>query len=246
MNTKVLTTFGLSASAVNETLADFSRRYPQLHIKTQAAFPEMHLHLRTGESIESDVEDAVEWMRRQLGAHLLSAEGKSLEAVVGDLLRELGASVAVAESCTGGLISHLLTNVSGSSDYFLLAAVTYSNAAKQKLLGVSKQTLQSCGAVHENTAAEMASGIQRISGADYGLATTGIAGPTGGSRQKPVGTLCVGLAGPQGVESKLYSFTFAQRLMNKQIFAATALDLLRKRLLKRVTEPDPGCGPCAG
>ena len=194
MCSELLTTFGLSESAVSEKLTGFERRFPQLRVAVTAEFPEVHLrlHPRTHSADENEeaIQVAVAWCRRQLGAHVLSAEGKSLEAVVGDLLRAARASVSVAESCTGGLISHLLTNVSGSSDYFLMAAVTYSNAAKQLLLGVSEQTLRNCGAVHENTAAEMAAGIRRISGSSYGLATTGIAGPTGGSSEKPVGTLC--------------------------------------------------------
>lgn len=246
----IITTFGISEPTVNETLEGFERRFPQIRIETQEVFPEVHLRLSprlSSEKVHEDVlRDAIGWSRQQLGAHFLSAQGESMEAVVGCLLRRLQVSVAVAESCTGGLISHLLTNVPGSSDYFLMAGVTYSNKVKQQLLGVSEQTLRRCGAVHENTAAEMAVGIRRISGASYGLATTGIAGPTGGSREKPVGTLCVGLAGPQGVNSRKYVFAFPDRLMNKKIFAATALDLLRKQLLVGITDSDRGDALCGG
>jgi nicotinamide-nucleotide amidase len=250
MGTEILTTFGISASAVTETLRDFDRRFPQIRLEVRDVFPEVHLHLRPRQNSAKIIEDAlrraIDWIRQQLGAHLLSAQGKPLEAVVGELLKRLQASVAVAESCTGGLISHLLTNVSGSSDYFLMAAVTYANSAKQQLLGVSEKTLRSCGAVHESTAAEMAAGIRRICGASYGLATTGIAGPAGGSREKPVGTLCVGLAGPEGVDSRRFFFSFPDRLMNKKIFAATALDLLRRNMLTRLTAPDRDGVLCAG
>ncbi len=250
MGTQILTTFGLSESAVNEALANIDRCYPQIAIEVRAEFPEVHVWLRPrgslGKKPENTLRDAVVWSRRQLGVHFLSADGKSLEAVVGEQLCRARASLAVAESCTGGLISHLLTNVSGSSDYFLMAGVTYSNAAKQQLLGVSEATLHSCGAVHEKTAAEMAVGIRRIAGSSYGLATTGIAGPTGGSKEKPVGTLCVGLAGPQRVESRRFAFSLPDRLSNKKIFAATALDFLRKALLEEVTSPDRGGDLCAG
>ncbi len=250
MKTEILTTFGLSETAVADALADFGDRFPKIHLEVQAAFPEVHVRLSprpsSGSAENATVEDAVAWSRQQLGRYCLSAEGKPLEEVVGDLLREQKASVAVAESCTGGLISHLLTNVSGSSDYFLMAGVTYANQAKQQLLGVSEKTLLDCGAVHENTAAEMAIGIRRVSGASYGLATTGIAGPTGGSREKPVGTLCVGLAGPDGVETGTYLISSEDRLSNKKIFAATALDLLRTRLLDRITHPVRGGDPCCG
>ena len=237
MQTKdiIITFFGLNESASCDLLEDLKRRFPQIRAELQRNFPEIELRLRPGRTDGIDIEDtlreAADWSRQQLGTHFLSAEGHSLEAVVGSLLRERQLTVSVAESCTGGLISHLLTNVSGSSDYFLMAGVTYANQAKMKLLGVSQETLQRCGAVHERTAEEMAVGMRNLSGADYALATTGIAGPTGGTTEKPVGTLCVGLAGSSGVESSRFRFSFPERLMNKKIFAATALDMLRKRLL---------------
>jgi nicotinamide-nucleotide amidase len=124
-----------------------------------------------------------------------------------------------------------VTNVPGSSDYFLISGVTYSNQAKINLLGVSQTTLDSYGAVHEQTAREMALGIRRISQATYGLVTTGIAGPGGGSQDKPVGTVCVGLSTPQGTQAKRCTFRFENRLANKRIFAMTALDMLRHSLL---------------
>ena len=250
MDTEILTIFGMDESAVSEALADFDRRFPLLTTEVRAVFPEIHVYMNSRKSSRKtsqiEIRKAVDWSRRQLGAHLVSAKGETLEAAVGGLLRRLQASVAVAESCTGGLISHLLTNVSGSSDYFLMAGVTYSNKAKQQLLGVSQRTLRRCGAVHEHTAAEMAVGVRRISGAGYGLATTGIAGPTGGSREKPVGTLCVGLSTAEGVQSRRFSFSLPDRLMYKKIFAATALDMLRKELLEKLTDPNPGGGLFAG
>ena len=234
-NDIIITFFGLNESAACDLLEDLKRRFPQIRAELKHNFPEMNLRLSSGDSAEKTIEEmlreAADWSRQRLGTHFLSAEGQSLEAVVGSLLRESQLTVSVAESCTGGLISHLLTNVSGSSDYFLMAGVTYANQAKMKLLGVSQETLRSCGAVHERTAEEMAVGMRKLSGADYALATTGIAGPTGGTTEKPVGTLCVGLAGSSGVESSRFRFTFPERLMNKKIFAATALDMLRQRLL---------------
>jgi len=137
----------------------------------------------------------------------------------------------VAESCTGGLISHMLTDVPGSSDYFLFSGVTYSNQAKESVLGVTPATLSRHGAVHEQTAMEMARGARKITGATYGLSTSGIAGPDGGTREKPVGTVCIGLASPQSVVGHRFIFSNFSRTMNKQIFAMTALDLLRRHLL---------------
>ena len=249
MKERILTCFGLNESAADALLEDLKSKFPQIRAEVKHNFPEMQLRLSPahtpGNRMEERLREVLEWSRQQLGEHFLSAEGQSLEEVVGCMLRERQLTVSVAESCTGGLISHMLTNVSGSSDYFLMAGVTYANQAKKKLLGVSEQTLGSCGAVHERTAEEMAIGIRNLSGADYALATTGIAGPTGGSREKPVGTLCVGLAGSSGVESSRFHFSFPERLMNKKIFAATALDMLRKRLLRRLTDPVQGDGLCA-
>ena len=137
----------------------------------------------------------------------------------------------MAESCTGGLIANLLTNESGSSDYFVFAGITYSNQAKIDILHVSKETLMAHGAVHEKTAIEMARGACKVSGATYGLATSGIAGPTGGTSEKPVGTVCIGLAAPRGTAGHRFHFWFGHRTMNKQVFAMAALEVLRRELL---------------
>jgi nicotinamide-nucleotide amidase len=147
-------------------------------------------------------------------------------------LRARNETLAVAESCTGGLIADLVTEEPGSSDYFILSAVTYANTAKINILGVASGVLDRHGAVSEETAREMARGVQRISGATYGLSTSGIAGPGGGTDSKPVGTVCIGLATSDSVSGRRYHFTFDNRRMNKRIFAAVALELLRRELLK--------------
>lgn len=115
------------------------------------------------------------------------------EDKIGKLLHERNKTVAVTESCTGGLVSSFLTDVSGSSEYILANFVTYSNEAKNKYLGVNSETLEKYGAVSEETAKEMAEGLLRVSGCDFAVATTGIAGPTGGSAEKPVGLMYIGL-----------------------------------------------------
>jgi len=149
------------------------------------------------------------------------------------LLRACNQTLAVAESCTGGLIADRITEVAGSSDYFKLSAVTYANSAKIRILGVNAKTLDTHGAVSEQTAEEMARGVQRIAGATYGLATSGIAGPGGGTVDKPVGTVCIGLATSGAVMARRYHFTFDNRRLNKRIFAATALELLRRELVSQ-------------
>ncbi len=177
------------------------------------------------------LKDAADWVASKLGRYIISRGGLSMEAEVGRLLREKGKTLAVAESCTGGLIADLITNVDGSSDYFLLSAVTYANDAKMKILDVSLDTIIKYGAVHEQTAKEMAEGVKKAAGADYGISTSGIAGPGGGTDEKPVGTVCVGIAGPGFSRAKRYNFSFTDRLMNKKIFAATALEILRREII---------------
>ena len=131
------------------------------------------------------------------------AEDPPIEHRIGDALREAGATLAVAESCTGGLVASLLTDVSGSSDYFDRGLVTYSYDSKRELLAVSREALDEHGAVSEPVAREMAQGVRDTSGATWGLATTGIAGPTGGTEENPVGTVYVGIAyaGEWGTET---------------------------------------------
>lgn len=234
---RTLTTFGLPESTVGDRLDGFSERFPDLQLGLRARFPTIQVRVyaegRDAEAMEEALGAAADWVAGRLDAvRVLSRHGEDMETVVGDLLRKRGATLAVAESCTGGEIAHRLTNVSGSSDYFLLSAVTYANSAKTALLGVPDATLQAHGAVSEETAKAMASGVRERAGADFGLSTSGIAGPAGGSEDKPVGTVCIGLAGPGGVKGYRYVFPFGRRRMNKTIFAVSALDLLRRELLK--------------
>ncbi len=153
----------------------------------------------------------------------------SLEELVGYLLREQGLTLAVAESCTGGLICHRLTNVSGSSDYFLGGVVTYSNQAKMDIIMVPEDILAARGAVSSETARAMAVGVAEIFHADIGLSVTGIAGPTGGTPQKPVGTVYLGLAMPRKVNTRHHLF-HGSRGEIKALTAETALDWLRREL----------------
>jgi nicotinamide-nucleotide amidase len=231
-----IVTFGLTESATAEKLARFPKKFPDIKLGLRVKFPEIHIKLYARSKDENylihNLANASEWILQKIGERVVSLDESSMEAVVGDLLRRGKATIAVAESCTGGLISHCLTNVPGSSDYFLFSAVTYSNDAKITILGVSSSILEQHGAVHVETAKMMAHGVRQVSGATYGLATTGIAGPSGGTVEKPVGTVCIGLAGPEGSKSKRYFFPFENRSMNKQIFTTTALDVLRRELIK--------------
>ncbi|MEW5909293.1 MAG: CinA family nicotinamide mononucleotide deamidase-related protein [Thermodesulfobacteriota bacterium] len=233
---RTITTFGLTEAATGEQLCDLNRHFPEVRLGLRAKFPEIQVKLyaygKNRSHLTGQVEKAAAWVSDKLGRYIISLTGEPMEVVVGNLLRGRKETVAVAESCTGGLISHRITNVSGSSDYFLFAGVVYSNSAKTDLLGVSRDTLDRFGAVHEETAREMARGVRRITGSTYGLAVTGIAGPSGGSVEKPVGTVCIGIASPDTVIGKTLHFTFGDRLMNKRIFSQSALNMLRLELIR--------------
>lgn len=232
---KTLSTFGLGESATAEKLDGFEGRFAPIKLGFRAKFPEIHVKLYGAgtdeDQLRSQLEKAEHWVVQQLGNRVFSNTGESLEEAVGNLLRARQATLAVAESCTGGLIADSVTDIPGSSDYFVLSAVTYANQAKIDILGVAPEILGRHGAVSEETAKAMARGVQRVSGATYGLATSGIAGPGGATDDKPVGTVCIGLATSDSVSGRRYHFTFDNRRMNKQIFAAAALELLRRELL---------------
>ena len=232
---KTISVFGLTESDVAEQLTRLEQLFPQFRLDIESKFPEIQLKLYAGQpdgdGFGDSLETVVAWVHRKLGQHVYSDTGQSMQQVVGALLSEKNATLAVAESCTGGLIANLLTDVPGSSDYFLFSAVTYANQAKMKILEVAAATLETNGAVSEQTAREMARGAKKVVDATYGLATSGIAGPGGGTADKPVGTLCIGLASPLSVRGHRFNFSDHNRRLNKQIFAIAALDLLRKELL---------------
>jgi len=231
---KTLSTFGLTESVIGELLAGLSAEFPEITPGFRSKFPEIQVKLyvrgKDDQVLSKILEKASQWVLGKLGENIFSMDGTSMEGVVGGLLAAKQATLAIAESCTGGLISHMLTNVPGSSGYFLFSGITYSNEAKTKLLGVSSEVLQRYGAVHEETVKKMAQGARRVAGATYGLATSGIAGPDGGTDEKPVGTVCIGLATPHDIKGFGFVFPFNTRLMNKRIFAMKALDLLRREL----------------
>ena len=233
---KTLSCFGLTEAAVGEKLATVSGAFPGVRMGTRVRFPAIDIRLAerrpSGSDSSSQLRPAVKEVTELLADHVYSRSGQSMQAEVGALLRRHSLRLALAESCTGGLISSMVTDVAGSSDYFLFSGVTYSNDAKTAVLGVSAETLDRYGAVHEETAKEMANGARRVSGADFGLSTSGIAGPGGGSPDKPVGTVCIGLSSAAGTKGYRYRFPFADRWKNKSVFAVTALNVLRKEILQ--------------
>ncbi len=234
-----LTIFGLPESRVGALLEGFENKFSGMHLGFRATFPFIEVKIvypweggskDCRDTAERQMDAAREWAVLSLENKVISLTGQSLEQEVGRLLKEKKHTLAVAESCTGGLISNLVTDVAGSSDYFLFSGVTYSNEAKMNILKVAQKTLEAHGAVHELTALEMAMGAKKAANAHWSISTTGIAGPGGGSDDKPVGTVCIGIAGPGIETAKKYIFNFGDRTRNKKMFAATALELLRRRL----------------
>lgn len=224
--------FGLPESKIGELM---SGRFEGFEVAFLPDFPEVHVKLTATKSGKMSAEaifcEADRLMSEIFGDLIFSTNGDSMEKVVGQLLKEKGLRLAIAESITGGLIGHRLTEVPGSSDYFLASLVCYSNTAKVKLLGVSEETLRTKGAVSRETAIEMARGARRVNGADLGLSVTGIAGPTGGSGEKPVGTVYIGLSSYHIEGARHFLFGGLSRDKIKLLTAESALDILRRYLL---------------
>jgi nicotinamide-nucleotide amidase len=178
------------------------------------------------------VKDAETIVRRELERWIFGEDDDELESVVVRLLTARKQTLAVAESCTGGCLANRVTNVPGASAVFWGGFITYSNEAKQKFLGVRAETLAQHGAVSEEVAREMAEGARRQTGADFAVSITGIAGPSGGTPEKPVGTVFIGLAGPDGsvVEKQFNAY---DRETFKQLTSQQALALLRQVLIKQ-------------
>lgn len=235
LKTRTLKTFGLGESRVGEILAGVEDGLDGIRVGFRAVFPEVHVKLYArGEDVNQVarlLDRAQSRVEKRLNPRIFSDDGRKLEAVVGDLLREKSQTLALAESCTGGLLAHRITDVAGSSDYFLFSGVTYSNSAKTGILGVTPETLEAHGAVSTQTAAEMAQGVRKVAGAHWGLSTSGIGGPGGGTDQKPVGTVCIGVSGPSFDFSGRLAFPFNRRQANKAVFAQSALEFLRRALL---------------
>lgn len=227
--------FGLSETQINQKLKDIENDNSLIRLGYYPVFPEVHVSLTALGKDSAETQALFDIfggkVERRLGSMIYGYDDQTLAQTVGLLLQKHSCSIATAESCTGGLISHLITTVPGSSDYFMGGVTTYSNQMKIDLLGVSPSTLIKKGAVSAETAIEMARGVCRISGAEVGVSVTGIAGPTGGTEEKPVGTVYFGLNFKGTCTSYLFSLPGERH--NVQTRAAyTALDLVRRKLLE--------------
>ena len=184
----------------------------------------------TREEADGIVREVEGRIRAKVSRYIYGADEEDLETVLGRMLAERHLTIAVAESCTGGLIAHRLTNVSGSSAYFERGVVTYSDASKTDLLGVSPDLIRTHGAVSREVAEAMADGMRRAAGTDIGLSSTGIAGPLGGSAAHPVGTVWIGIAGAGSTLALRFSFGEGRERVKERASQA-ALELVRRRLL---------------
>jgi nicotinamide-nucleotide amidase len=201
---------------------------PRAKLSFRAHYPDLTLRLTVSGNREEQAKfaDLRDQIRRVLGTFVYAEDDVTLEEVIGRLLLEKNQTLALAESCTGGLISHRITRVAGSSAYFHGGAVTYANEAKMKFLGVRAATLQQHGAVSEQTVLEMSRGIREQTGAGIALAVTGIAGPSGGSPEKPVGTVWISIAADGRHEARRWQF-FGEREQIVLGASQAALDWLR-------------------
>ena len=220
-------TFGMSESALDEAVAEVIPE-DAARVSFRASFPKIGITLLCrGENATATLDRLSEALRERLGG-VIYAEGETLmEDAAGQALAQRGATVALAESCSGGLIGSRLTDIAGSSAYFVADFVTYSNRAKQEVLGVPGEVLREHGAVSEETVRHMAEGARTRAGSDIAIATSGIAGPGGGSEERPVGTVCFAIATPEGTFSRRHQL-WGSRDWIKLLTSQIALDWIRR------------------
>jgi nicotinamide-nucleotide amidase len=221
--------------AVQPLYAEWAGARVPISATILASLGQIELHLSaccaSREEAEAALDAAVEQVKRVMGLHVYSADGRGLEEVVGAMLVERKLWIAVAESCTGGLIASRLTDVPGSSRYVERGVVSYSNAAKTELLGVPEEMLRTHGAVSETVAVAMADGIRTRSSVDIGVGVTGIAGPDGGTPEKPVGMVCIAASSAGGTRVRTFRFVGGREMVKFQASQA-ALDMVRRVLLE--------------
>lgn len=227
---RTLRTTGIAESALPERLGDVARALEPLTLAFLPAGTGVDLRVTSWGQLDSDEAGAAlaraeSLLRERLAPFVYGVDGEDLAAIVGGELRRRGWTVALAESCTGGLVAKRLTDAAGSSAYVIGGVVAYANDAKRRLLGVRDDTLRMHGAVSERTAREMAEGVRAALGADCGVSITGIAGPTGGTEEKPVGTVWAGVALRERVEARLFRL-FGDRSEIRERAAQAALAFL--------------------
>jgi nicotinamide-nucleotide amidase len=233
VRTALLRTFGIGESNLDADLADIARE-DGVSLSFRTAFPDNYLRPvargATAAEAETKLAQVCDAIRERLGPLVYGSDAETMEEVAGKLLREQGKTLAVAESCTGGLVGERITAVPGSSDYFLGGVIAYADRVKAALLGVPEPILREHGAVSEPVALAMAEGARERFGADLAISTTGIAGPGGGSDAKPVGMVWVGFSDAGESTAQVFEFPL-DRSRHRMATAQVALDWVRRALL---------------
>ena len=238
---RTVMTFGIPESVLAKRIENWEDALPEdMHL---AYLPDpikgvrLRLSIYGGvrEEQETLIEEELAKLRPILGDALYSEQDDTLQECIGRLLAKHGKTVSAAESCTGGTISALFTAVPGSSDYYLGSVTSYANSVKTGVLGVDPKVIEEFGAVSSECVAQMAEGVRRLTGSDFSVATSGIAGPGGGSETKPVGLVWIGVSSQKGTETLKMIFR-GDRKRNMERFAASALDTLRKKLINELTD----------
>ena len=232
---RTVMTYGIAESALAEMIADWEDNLPaDMHL---AYLPNALTGVRLRLSIyggmredqEARIENELKGLHAILGDIIYSDKDDTLESAIGEILKATGKTLSTAESCTGGMISSLVTSVPGSSEYFLGSVTSYANSVKENVLGVPSKIIEEYGAVSSECVSAMAEGVRRLTGSDYSVATSGIAGPGGGSDQKPVGTVWIGVSSHMGTETFSLRFN-SDRKRNIERFSSSALHILLKRI----------------
>ncbi|MBE7515894.1 MAG: competence/damage-inducible protein A [Chloracidobacterium sp.] len=232
---RLLRVSGMGESAVDEIAAPIYTAYDNVQTSILIGKSEIELRIAARESdprsAQAAADEVAEKITAAIGIAVFSTNGDSMEQVIGKMLVDRGETLALAESCTGGLVSRRITEIAGSSRYFIEGAVTYSNEAKVRTLGVDPKIIEDHGAVSADCAEAMARGIRERSGAAHAISITGIAGPDGGTEVKPVGTVYIGYSGPAGTRSRKFVFP-GDRYLIRRHSSQAALDYLRRQMLK--------------
>ena len=236
---KTVMTFGIAESALSEMISEWEDNLPEdmhlAYLPNPLTGVRLRLSIYGGErqAQEERIKERLEALKGILGDAMYSDDDDTLETCIAKLLKGTGKTVSTAESCTGGSIAAMLTSVAGSSEYFLGSVVSYANSVKSGVLGVDEKIIAEHGAVSSECVAAMAEGVRKLTGSDFSIATSGIAGPGGGSDAKPVGLVWIGVSSQKSTET--FSMVFkGDRKRNIERFAANALNILRKKLVNEL------------
>lgn len=228
---RVIKTVGIGESWLADLIKDWENSLPE-HIRLAYLPSPGHVKLRLTAfgndktKLSQQVSTQIDLVMPLISKYVYGYDEETLESAIGKLLKSAGKTLALAESCTGGYVSHLITSIAGSSGYFMGSVIPYHNEFKQQILGVQAETLKSHGAVSEETVKEMAEGVRKVFGSDFGISSSGIAGPDGGSAEKPVGTVWISCSGEGVLEARKLQLT-QDRMLNIQLTAVAVLNLLR-------------------